>query len=249
MMRKMLPLALAATAAFAQALLPAGEAVMERFVEVTGGRAAYEARKSEAVTGRVEFVGQGVTGTVTAYSAPGLTYLSMDIEGVGKIEQGMVNGVAWERSAMMGARVKEGEELEQTRRDSQFNAPIRWKELYASAETKGVETVEGEECYKVVLTPKGSGKPETLYFSKASGFMVKRVQVAVSPLGEIPAEQILSDYKDFGGVKQPGKMVQKAAGQQIAIYTESVVANAEIPADKRALPPEIEKLLAKQKKQ
>lgn len=249
MMRMILPAALAAAAAFAQSPLPAGESLMERFVEVTGGRAAYEARKSEAVTGRVEFLGQGVSGKVAAYSAPGKTYLAMDIEGIGKIEQGLVDGVAWERSAMMGARVKEGDELAQTKRDSQFNAPILWRELYAKAETTALETVEGEECYKVVLTPKGSGKPETLHFSKASGLLVKRTQVAVSPLGEIPAEQILSEYKEYGAVKLPSKLLQKAAGQQIAIYTDAVEANGEIPADKFALPAEIQKLLAKQKKQ
>jgi hypothetical protein len=229
----------------AAAELPKAEAVLDRFVEVTGGKAAYEKRKTEAQTGNVEFLGQGIKGTISAYAAaPENSYMSMELEGVGKIEQGFTNGVAWEKSAMMGPRVKSGGELAQVRRESTFNAPLHWRKLYSKVEMAGMESVNGEDCYKIVLTP-AEGKPETDYFSKASGLLVKRVMVANTPLGDIPTETVLSDWKQMGGVLQPARMVQKAAGQQIAITMETAKVNEPIPDGTFDLPADIKKLTEK----
>ncbi|MBX9603503.1 MAG: outer membrane lipoprotein-sorting protein [Bryobacteraceae bacterium] len=229
----------------AAAELPKAETVLDRFVEVTGGKAAYEKRKTETQTGSVEFVGQGVKGTITAHAAaPENSYMSMELEGVGRIEQGFAAGVAWEKSALMGPRVKTGGELAQVRRESTFNGPLHWRKLYTKVETVGVEPVNGEDCYKIVLTP-AEGKPETDYFSKASGLMVKRVMVANTPLGDIPTETVLSDWKQMGGVLQPGKLVQKAAGQQIAITMDSSKVNEPLPDGIFDLPADIKKLMEK----
>ena len=44
---------------------------------------------------------------LTRYAqAPGQEYSVADLQGIGKIEQGVSGGVAWEKSALMGARVK-----------------------------------------------------------------------------------------------------------------------------------------------
>ena len=77
-----------------------------------------------------------------------------------------------------------------------------------------METVDGQECYKVVLTP-AEGKPETMYFQKKSGLAVKTTTVAVSPMGEIPVEVLVANYKNFDGVLAPAKTTQKAAGRGI----------------------------------
>ena len=40
--------------------LPKAETLIDHYVEVTGGRAAYEKRTSETATGTVEFAAQGL---------------------------------------------------------------------------------------------------------------------------------------------------------------------------------------------
>ena len=89
----------------------------------------------------------------------------MEIDGVGKIESGMDNGVAWDKNPMLGPRIKNwrGKGPGAARRDLQ--RVVHWRELYPKVETTGTETVDGELCYKVVLTPK-EGNPETTYFRK-----------------------------------------------------------------------------------
>src|ERR1700733_11126936 len=76
--------------------LPKAESILDRYVEVTGGKAAYEKRKNAVETGTVEIKAQGLKGTVTRYTAePAEGYLVMEIDGVGRLESGMDNGVAW----------------------------------------------------------------------------------------------------------------------------------------------------------
>src|SRR5437868_1699770 len=102
------------TAFAADEALPKAETILDRFIEVTGGKAAYLKRKSEVATGILEFPAQGLKGTMMRYSAdPDKSYSSLDIDGVGKIEMGSTDGIAWEKSAILGPRVKSGDEKAQ----------------------------------------------------------------------------------------------------------------------------------------
>jgi hypothetical protein len=231
--------------AFADDALPKAETIVDRFVEVTGGKAAYEKRKNEITTGTVEITAQGLKGNMTRYAAePDKSYVAMDLDGVGKIEQGTVGGVAWEKNPMLGPRIRSGEERAQAMREAVFNGQLNWRQMYAKAETTGVETIDGEECYKVVFTP-AEGKPETTYYQKKSGLAVKMVTVAANPMGEFPVEQIISDYKDFDGVKIPTKMLEKVAGQEMLLTIQTVKVNQDIAADRFDPPADIKALIDK----
>jgi hypothetical protein len=223
--------------------LPSAETILDRYVEVTGGKAAYEARKSEIATGKLEFPAAGVRGAIVQYSVePDKYYSSLDIEGIGKVEMGAIDGVAWEKSALMGARIKQGEEKAQALREARMNASYHWRELYGKAETTGVETVNGEECYKVVLTPR-DGRPETMFFEKKSGLMRKTTLTAASPMGDVSADVTAAEYKDFGGVLVASKVTQKAAGQEFTTTIENIKVNEPIPAERFELPAEVKALL------
>jgi hypothetical protein len=235
----------AITALAADEALPKAETILDRFIEVTGGANAYQKRKTETVTGTVEFGAQGLKGTLTRYAAdPDNNYSMIELEGIGKIEAGARSGVAWEMSPILGPRVKSGEEKAQTLREGTFNAELHWRKLYPTVETAGVEMVDGEDCYKVVLTP-AEGKTVTTYFQKKSGLAVKITTVAVTQMGEIPLEVIMSDYKDFAGVRVPTRHTERVAGQEMTMTIQSVQVNGEIPADRFDPPAEIKALLNK----
>ena len=68
------------------------------------------------------------------------------------------------------------------------------------AETLGSETVNGEDCYKVLLTP-NEGKPETRYFDKKSNLLVKLTMQLPSPMGEVPTDR--TDIRTVGFVRDP----------------------------------------------
>ncbi len=225
--------------------LPKAESVMDRYVEVTGGKALYEKRHSEVMTVEMEFVGKGIKGTLTRYSdSSNNAFSTGQIEGVGKLEEGVYNGQAWENSAVMGPRVKSGAENADAVRESTFNSSLNWRKLY-KAELAGTEKVNGEDCYKVVLTPLSEGKPQTLFMSKKTGYMVKTKRIAISAMGEIPIEAIASDYKPFDGILYPAKITQNVMGNEISLTMVSLKANEDIPKDRFAPPVEIQKLMAK----
>ena len=60
----------ACTAALVQAQpLPSAESILDHFVEVTGGKAAYQKHTSEVLVGKVTFAVMGLSGQLTRYSA------------------------------------------------------------------------------------------------------------------------------------------------------------------------------------
>ena len=145
--------------------LPSGESILQRYVDVTGGKAAYDKIHNEVAKGTMELTGKNVRGMIVSFEAgPNKNYSAVDIEGVGKVESGTDGTVAWENSAIAGPRIKTDVERDEMIRASVFNAHLSWQTLYQKVETTGSETIDGDECYRVVLTPK-SGRPETEYYT------------------------------------------------------------------------------------
>ena len=145
--------------------LPKAETILDRFIEVTGGKAAYEKRKTEIATGTLELTAQGVKGCHhPLLGRPGQElFVARYRRRRARSNRAARRRVAWEKSAMTGPHLKSGEEKAQALREATFNAQLNWRKLYSKAETTGVETIDGEECYKVVLTPE-TGRPETTYY-------------------------------------------------------------------------------------
>lgn len=226
-------------------MLPTPDEIFDKYIQVTGGKQAYDQVKTQITKGTLEFTAQGVKGTVTTWKeAPNNYISSLQIGGIGDIEMGVSNGVAWEKSAILGPRIKTGTERAEAIREATLNATLHWKELFTKATVEGVEKVDGEDCYKLVLQPK-EGKPMTQYYQKKSGLAVKVMTVVSNQMGEVPVTITVSDYKNFGGVWMPAKTSQKAAGQEFTVTIDSVETNPEIPASRFALPAEIKALAAK----
>jgi hypothetical protein len=139
--------------------LPKAETILDRYVEVTGGKAAYEKHTHEKMTGTISVPEVGMTGSLTRYAmAPDKEYSVLVLGPLGKAESGFNNGVAWEKNVITGPRVKSGDEGGQAAREARFNAQVDWRKLFLKVETAGSESVDGEDCYKVVVTPT-AGKP------------------------------------------------------------------------------------------
>ena len=225
--------------------LPSAETILDRYVEVTGGKAAYQQHASEVLIGTIAFPEQGLKGRLTRYAiAPDKEYSIVELGPIGKIESGVAGGVAWEKSAILGPRIKSGDEKDQAVRQARFNAPLDWRKNFTKVETAGTEVVNGEECYKVVLTP-ATGKPESQFYSKTTGLLLKTTATAASPMGEIAVEVEVSDYKKFGDILYPTRSRQKAGGQELEIAVTSMSFNAPVPGEYFDLPAEIQALAAK----
>src|SRR5262249_17237391 len=125
-----------------------------------------------------------------------------------------------------------------------LNSSLVWRKLYQRAETVGTEVIDGQECYKVLLTP-NEGRQETMYFQRGSGLAVRMSTITQTQMGEIPVEINVSGYKTFDGIKVPVKTTQKAGGQEFTITIDSVDPNVAIPKERYDLPTEVKALAAK----
>ncbi|HTB20776.1 MAG TPA: DUF620 domain-containing protein [Bryobacteraceae bacterium] len=243
-------LALALLAAFplfgADEALPSVESVYNHLLAATGGRAAYEARHSLIEHATIDFAKQGLKGSLTIYEAAPNKYLGLtELPGIGKIATGSNGEIAWENTVLQGPRIKQGVEKTDALRDGAFNPFLSWQKLYAKAETVGSETVEGHDCYKIVLTP-SEGKPMTEFYDKKSGLMVKSMATVSSQMGDVNAEILYDDYrKDSDNILSPHRRVERAAQQEVVIQIDSVEVNPDLPKDRFDLPPEIQALLNK----
>ena len=230
---------------FAADDLPSADTILNKYLEATGGRAALEKRHNQVGHGYFDVPAAGLRGTLTIYEAePNKNRLVVDIPGVGKIEQGSDGQVAWENNPLQGPRVKEGVELTESLRDSTFNMPLVAQKLFKKIETTGSETVEGHDCYKVMLTPE-TGNSTSEFYDKRSGLLIKTVATRTTSLGEISAESIYDDYHKDGDVLSPHKVTQRAAGQEYQIIVEKVDVNVELPKGIFDPPAEIQELMKK----
>jgi hypothetical protein len=226
--------------------LPSGEKVLQTSLEKSGGAAAFAKLKTVVMTGTVELAGHNITGPVSLYQSDGKSYTVIELPGIGKAEEGFDGEIAWESNALQGARIKDGEERDAVARSSKISLLDSWRDTYTAAKTVGVENVNGKPAWKVEMTPK-QGKPETFYFDQASGLLVRSAQTVTTPLGDIPVEAEMSDYRTVDGVKTAFTMTQKAMSQVMVMHFDKVTYNAEIPADRFDLPPAVKALAAKKK--
>jgi len=229
--------------------LPKGETLMDRFVELTGGIASYKTLKSQSIKAEIEFVGQGLKGTTTTLSVyPGRSSTTMELTGLGKIYSGGWDGIVWESSAMQGQRLVKGAERSIMLRLNDIRAAADWHKYYESATTEAEETIEGQNCYRVVSKPKDGGKPETAWFSKESGLMVKTQFTLVSAMGELPISILVSDYRKVGAFLLPYRSIQSMGPQKMDNKIVEILLNADIEAAKLEPPADIQALIAKEQK-
>jgi len=238
------------TLAFASALLaadelPKGDAILDKYVEATGGKAAYSKLHSQVVNGTTEFKTMGMKGKMSVYTAePDKHYTEIELTGIGKIQEGSNGDVVWSYSAMQGPRIKEGDEKAEAMLQGKFNSELNWRDLFKSAETVGTEQVDGKDCYKVVLTPK-SGPPMTKWFAKDTGLLMKMAMTSKTPMGDIQSDSTYSDYRKEGDVLVAHKVVTHVATMELVMTVDGVQTNVDIPKDKFDPPAEVKALMNK----
>ena len=219
--------------------LPAAEAILNRYIEVTGGAAAYMSRTSEMLTGTFELTAAGLIGQMRVFLKPGLQRATIELPRVGLIEQGVKDGVAWESDPLAGPRILQGFEAELATVNAHPGGAARWREQYKAVETVGVEDVDGEPAYRVVHTLAKGGSLAGIY-SVASGLLLK-VEYASA---QAPLTRLMEEYSDLGGILMPTRVVTTMMGQRVSVVRlASVETNVEIPDERFDLPEAVQALL------
>ncbi len=224
------------------ASLPSGAEVLDRYIEVTGGKASYDKIRTRHATGKLTFSGMGIEGPLSMWqSRPDRLRLEVDLQGLGRTESGSDGEVVWENNFMTGPRVLTGVERAIVMRTSSLHAESNWRDYYNEANCVGSGSVDDRPTYEVVLTPV-EGKPVTFHFDQETGLIAKMSMIVESPMGEIPTETFPGDYREVDGILVPFRTKSKVLTMNQIIQFDSVEHNGEIPDERFALPDEIRAL-------
>ncbi len=238
-----------ATSARAEDGPPQAEALIQKMIDATGGKAAYDRMQSRFSTGKMSLPKMGIELSYTAWAGrPNKSYALMESPALGTMESGCDGSTVWENSAMAGPSVKKGSERAMQLREADVDNWPNWKTYYKSATTVGADTVAGQATWKVEMVPL-EGFPETMWMDQATGLLLKTSMKVQSEMGEVPMEVFMEDYREVCGMKIPFRTRQVMMGgmQEMVTTTDSVACNPVVPKDRFDLPAEIKALLEKPK--
>lgn len=206
----------------AAAVTMTAEEIFAKFVAATGGKEAYAALKDRTVelSGKIQGMDMKIK---TVQKAPASLY--QEVSMMGMIQKQGFDGTHGWASSPMGTKALEGEQLDDIRREAAMEFYGQLAAFGMTASVNGLKTIEGKECYEVVLTGKDGGAVRH-YFDTKSFLKVREVSVKNTPRGQIEQVTDLADYKDFGGVQIPTKYGQSIMGQSFTLTLDRCAVNA-----------------------
>lgn len=207
-------LSIIAAQAAAQAL-PDAKDLIARYSKAVGGD-SWKSHKSARMKATLEMPAAGMSANIEAMNVfADRTYLMRtEIPGMGEMFAGFDGTTAWAKDPVTGARVLSGVEASQAAEEADPEASMRTSANIVKSETLEKTTMNNAECYKVRHTWK-SGRTTHDCFGVADGLIVASIVKQTTQMGEIEVTQLLSNYKDFGGVKRASVTTLQMMGQEV----------------------------------
>jgi hypothetical protein len=215
--------------------LPAARAVIDRFAEVTNGKAQVENTSSIRLKGTLTLESMGMKGDFERLSAkPDKMLLKSSLGGMGTTLIGYDGKVAWMESPMLGgSQLLEGTELVGTLMQASYDATLMPDREYEKLEVVAREPFEGKDCYKVLAVYRAPADPAEAKASEAvrtsyswfdveSGLQLGSKGTQAQAGSEIEVTSIHGDYKKFGDYTFPARMTQEISGMKVLITLDTV---------------------------
>lgn len=204
----------------AQQALPEARTIIDRHIELIGGRKALMGHSSTRAVGTVSMPAQGMNGTFEMLGAkPNKVLVRVTVPGIGEMLEGFDGTNGWSVLAIMGPSLSQGKELEQTRFFSDYFAELHDPARYDSIKTVEKATFDGRACYKISLVRKGGGE-DFEFYDVATGLKAGVVGSRETQMGAIVATEMRGEYRKFGNLLQPTSIRQSAMGiEQVVTIT------------------------------
>ncbi|HVP14079.1 MAG TPA: retropepsin-like aspartic protease, partial [Terriglobales bacterium] len=208
---------------------PAARAIIEHYLQATGGRAAFEAESTLHLKGRL--VAQGMKGTYEAWvRQPGCLATRLTLGSLAR-RTGACGGTAWETDlASKRGHLLDGKDLESGLEEAWFET-----EQWARADGGGGTIALGSMSFAgraqrqaLEVTPP-VGRPRTLWFDLRTGFL-DRVRASRD---HYEGEEWRADYRLMAGRKRSTAARPVGFsfdGENDGLAIDSVWANVPVPA-------------------
>ena len=221
--------------------LPDAKELIANYSRAVGGD-SWKTHRSARMKATLEVPAAGMKADIEALHtfADRRFFMKTVIPGMGEILAGFDGTSAWSKEPMSGARVLTGLEAEQAAEEADPAASLRTSANILKSETVEKTSMNNQDCYKVRHTWK-SGRTSHDCFSVSNGLIVATVVKQVSMMGELEVTTLLSEYKDFCGIKRASVTTMQMMGSEIKTtvtgweWDNVKVEEMDPPADIKAL--------------
>jgi hypothetical protein len=180
------------------------DAILAKYVEALGGRAAIE-RITNSVAKAVSSVNGSEIQLEIIRAAPALQASRVEIPGMGTMREAYDGRKAWAANPFQGVSERTGEELAKVARDAAFHQPLQMKQLFALLTYTGRETVGGKTL-EVLTARLPGGAVEKFRFSADTGLLVERESEHDVSTGRMKSAIKFEDYRPVDGLQQPHRV-------------------------------------------
>jgi hypothetical protein len=201
--------------------LPSAKSLLEKHDAAVGGRAAMDKHSSmhEVVTATI--AAANLTGSMETFHAKPNLYLIKTTFAGGEVQSGFDGKTAWAIAPGQGPQLLDSSTTASLKDQADFFGDYYDPSRVKSAETVGITDFEGQRCYQVKIVHKDDSQI-MVYLDSATGLRAGQTQTAKMGGQEMQSTIVMSDYKDYGGVKLAAKRVQKLPMGEIVMQVQSV---------------------------
>ncbi len=185
--------------------------IFDKYIAAVGGTQRLSQLTSYAATGTsVGFGGFGGGGEVRIYAkAPDKRSTIIEYKGApGRGDSTRTyNGAAgWLKTPLtvLGEFALGGSELDGARLDALLGFPGQIKSAFTNTRV-GFPSSVGDRAVQVVQAEGPRGLMTTMYFDSETGLLLRLIRYGKSPIGRVPTQVDIADYRDVAGVKMPFK--------------------------------------------
>jgi len=227
-----------------EANLPDATDLLERSVAAMGGREAIGRIATLHYRGQLSVTAQAIHGTMELWWKGGDFFTAQEIPGIGVIQAGKQGDVSWSEDPITGLRRLEGVEDAQHRWVSSLVPVAEWSQHFAQATTTGERMIDGRPAYDIALrghspqVPAGSkgAFDATMTIDAESYLLVAQSFDQATPMGPVPFNVKLEDYRTVEGVQFPFRQVSDLNIAQAVQTIDSLEINAEVDTSRFAMP-------------
>jgi len=195
--------------------------ILDKMIEAQGGRKLLASIKDTTLTGSMEMIQMGLTGSITMYQKEP-NKMRMDMEFMGMmITQAYDGEKAWMVNPQTGNTEEMPEKFaEDFKRQALGNDAILHPEKYGiTFKYNGKEKIEDKE-YLVLEQTYSDGHKATLYVDPETYLTYKSKTMTLNQMGvEVETETFLSDYKKVDGMTVPHSITIYQDGEEFAEIT------------------------------
>ncbi len=215
--------------------LPAAEQVLSAAVDAAGGAKTHEALGTYYSEARMEMPQQGLSADTRVWWDHGKFFMEVDMPGVGKSRMWSDGSVVTSDDPVNGRRTLEGREANQARWATSVSLAHEWKNFFETAETIGRREQDGRQLLDVKLTGK-EGDALVLSFDEQTHLLASQRFEQQSPMGMLPVEIAVLEYKEFAGLKHATKSEMRLAIMSATTTVTKFEPNVAIDAEKLKVP-------------